>query len=178
MDGEPCKPPPEPAVAIELRTLVQQVQGGDPKALPRIRVILNEHPEVTLHLGDLSALVERAWLAVLAGDHPLAIEAMKRTIKEMKRDLAGEHPSALEKLLVGQVIVCWLELQHLQGASADPGRGSLEQANFRLKRLESAQRRFEGSIKALTTLRTLLPAGVAPAGSIRLYDPEQKCQPA
>src|SRR5947209_877821 len=164
MDERPFATPPEPPVAVELRALVQQAQGGDPTALPRIREILDHHPEVWRHLGDLSALVERAWIAVLAADHPVAVEAMKRTVQEMMANLAGEHPTPpLEKLLVDQVVACWMELQYVQGVSANAGHGSLEQARYRLKRLESAQKRFESSLKTLTTLRTLVPAGLAPA---------------
>jgi hypothetical protein len=178
MDAEHSSTTHEPPVAAELRVLVQQAQDGDARALPRIREILDTYPVIAAHLGDLAALVERAWIAVLAADNPLTIEAMKRTIQGMRQDLAGEHPTPLEKLLVGQVIVCWLEVQCLQGAAAEPGRGSLEQASFRLKRLESAQRRFDGSVKTLTTLRSLLPAGLAPANGIRLYDPDQQRQQA
>src|SRR3954449_2279906 len=76
--------PARPPIALELRALVQQAQGGDPTALPRIREILDEHPEIWQHLGDLSALAERAWIAVLVADHPLAVEAMRRTLTEMK----------------------------------------------------------------------------------------------
>src|SRR4051794_11835823 len=97
MEEKPFATPPEPPVAVELRALVQQAQGGDPTALPRIRQILDDHPEVWQHLGDLSALAERAWITVLSADHPLAVEAMKRTVQQMRADLVGEHP--LEKLL-------------------------------------------------------------------------------
>lgn len=62
----------------------------------------------------------------------------------------------------------------MESISADPGRGTLEQANFRLKRLESAQRRFDNAVKSLTTLRTLLPAGLAPAQSIQIHEPTRQ----
>jgi hypothetical protein len=178
MDEGLCKTPSEPAVVVELRTLVQQAQGGDPAVLPRIRQILDDHPEVWQHLGDLSTLAERAWISVLAGDNPLAVEAMKRTVAEMKADLAGEQPSRLERMLVDQVIACWMETKVLECSSADPVRGSLDQANFRLKRLESAPKRYLNAVKMLTDLRTLLPAGLSPSGAIKLYEPEPKRQRA
>ena len=172
MDAEPSKVSPEPPVTVELRTLVQRAQGGDATALPRIRQVLDEYPEVWQRVGDLSALAERAWITVLASDHPLAVESMRRTVEEMKADLAGEHPTRLERLLVDQVVACWMEVKYMESVSADPGRGTLEQAAFRLKRLESAQRRFDNAVKSLTTLRTLLPAGLAPAQSIKLHQPK------
>ena len=134
---------------------------------------LHEYPEVWQRVGDLSALAERAWIAVLASDHPLAVESMKRTVEEMKADLAGDHPTRLERLLVDQVVGCWMEVKYVESVSADPGRGTLEQAAFRLKRLESAQRRFDNAVKSLSTLRTLMPAGLAPAQSIKLHEPKE-----
>jgi hypothetical protein len=163
MDAEPSTTTPaEPSVTVELRALVQRAQAGDPQALPRIRELLETFPQIWEHLGDLSALAERAWIAVLAADHPLAVESMRRTTQEMKQDLAGDSPSRLERMMADQVIVSWMELKYLEGVSADAGPGSLRQAGFQLKRLESAQRRYLSAVKALTTVRALLPAGVVP----------------
>src|SRR4051812_33550240 len=136
MDADPLHRPSEPPVAVELRALVQSAQAGDPAALPRIRRILDERSEVWRHVGDLASLAERAWIAVLAADNPVAVESMKRTVNEMKADLAGDNPTRMERLLVDQVVACWLEVSYLEGVSADPGRGSLQQAGLRLKRLE------------------------------------------
>jgi hypothetical protein len=166
---EPAAGCAEPPAAVELHALVRRAQAGDPGALPRIREVLEDHPEVWQHVGDLAALVEQAWIAVLAADHPLAAEAMRRTVMEMKADLAGEHPTRLERMLVDQVVACFLEVKYLEGVSAEPGRGSLGQAAFRLRRLESSQKRYLSAIKMLTTVRTLMPAGLAPALAITLH---------
>jgi hypothetical protein len=174
MDAEPLSRPTEPPFAAELRALVLTAQAGDPAALPRIRLILDGHPEVWRHVGDLATLAERAWIAVLAADHPVAVESMKRTVAEMKADLAGEHPTRLERLLVDQVIACWLEISYLETVAADPGRSSLDQADFRLKRLDSAQKRYLSAMKALTALRALVPAGLEPTPSVKLHDPAKR----
>src|SRR5262249_32522625 len=126
------------------------------------------------HVGDLAALSECAWIAVLAADHPVAVESMKRTISEMKADLAGEHPTALERLLIDQVVACWMEVSYLEAASADPGRSSLDQADSRLKRLESAQRRYFNAVKTLTSVRTLTLPGLSPTPAVRLHDPKKQ----
>src|SRR5947209_12633703 len=117
MAAEQSKTPPEPAVALELRALVQRAQGGDATALGPIRQLLDQHPEIWQHVGDLSALVERAWIGVLAADHPLAVESIKRTLAAMKAELAGDHPSRLEQLLVDQVAACWLEARYMEHLS-------------------------------------------------------------
>ena len=126
------------------------------------------------HVGDLATLAERAWITVLAADHPVAVESVKRTVAELKADLAGEHPTRLERLLIDQVIACWMEVSYLETASADPGRSSLDQAGFHLKRLESAQKRYLSAMKALTALRALAPAGLEPTPSVKLHDPAKR----
>jgi hypothetical protein len=174
MDVEPLPRPTEPPAAAELRALVQAAQAGDPSALPRIREILDQRPEVWHHVGDLATLAERAWITVLAADHPVAVESMKRTVAEMKADLAGDNATRIERLLVDQVIACWMEVSYLESVSADPGRSSLNQADFRLKRLESAQRRYLSAMKALTSVRTLALPGLAPTPTVKLHDPAKQ----
>jgi hypothetical protein len=174
MDAEPLPRPTEPPLAADLRALVQAAQAGDPSALPRIREILDQRPEVWRHVGDLATLAERAWIAVLAADHPVAVESMKRTVAEMKAELAGENPTRIERLLVHQVAAYWMEVSYLESAAADPGRSSLEQADFRLKRLESAQRRYFTALKTLTSVRTLALPGLAPTPAVKLHDPTRQ----
>jgi hypothetical protein len=155
---------------VELRALVQSAQGGDPSALPRIRDILDHRPEVWQHVGDLAALAEHAWIALLAADHPVAVESMKRKVAEMKAELAGDDPTRIERLLVDQVVACWMEVSYLESVSADPGHSSLSQADFRLKRLESAQRRYLHAMQTLTTVRGLALPGRAPTPAVKLHD--------
>jgi hypothetical protein len=163
--------PTEPPVAAELRSLVQRAQAGDTSALLRIRAVLDNHPEVWQYLGDLSGLVERAWTSVISADNPLVIEATTRTIAEMKADLAGDQPTRLELMMVDQVVAQWMEVKYLEAASAEGGGSPLANDSLRLKRLESAQRRYFHAITMLTTVRALAPAGGAPVGTIRLYEP-------
>lgn len=171
---QPTGPPAEPPIMVELRTLVKQAEADDETALPRLRQLLDNHPEIWHHVGDVAGIVERGWIGHLAGGDPLAVESMKRTITEMRADLAGDHPTRVERMLVDQVIVCWLESKYMESASALGKQGSVENANYRLKRLESAQRRYEGAIKSLTSMRALLPTGLAPAGAIKLHEEKER----
>jgi hypothetical protein len=170
MDEKPLGTLTEPPVAAELRALVLRAQTGDATTLPRIRTILDEHPAIWRHVGDLSALAERAWIAVLSGEHPLAVESMKRTVTDMKADLAGKHPTRMEQMLVDQVVGCWMEVKYLETAYAEPAQGSLQQAGFRLKRRESAQKRYLAAVKTLTTVRALTPAGLTPSPAATVYE--------
>jgi hypothetical protein len=48
------------------------------------------------------------------------------------------------------------------------------QASYRLKRAESAQRKFLSAMKMLTTLRAAVPKGLAPINCLRLYTEERE----
>ena len=76
-------------------------------------------------------------------------------------------------MMVDQVLANWMETKYLEAADADSGKRSLDQASFRLKRLESAQRRYMNAIKMLTTLRTLIPAGLAAKQPLKIYEPKR-----
>ena len=162
---------PELLLKNELHGLVERAEAGDPTALHRnrIRQILDDHPEVWRHVGDLSTLVEHAWIAVLSANDPLAAEAIRRTVKEMKTELGGEHPSPLEKMLVGEIVAAWLEVKFLNTVSAGKESDWVAREALHLRRRESAHNRYLGTIKALTTMRALLPTGLALAKSPRLY---------
>jgi hypothetical protein len=78
-------------------------------------------------------------------------------------------------MLVEQAVVGWLEAKFMECVAADPSKFTLTQASFRLKRLESAQKRYQAALKLLITMRTQMPNGLAPAGSVKLHEePERK----
>jgi hypothetical protein len=174
MDSKPCDKPTDPAVLAQLQALTERAKAGDTAALPHLRRVLDAHPEVWRYVGDLSALVERAWASALSAADPLALESMLRMAAEMKRDLAGEHPGCLEQMLVDQVVTCWMETRYAEMASSDQGEASLKQAGFRLKRLESAHKRYMEAVKELATLRRLQPSGRTPAAAVGLYEPDRQ----
>jgi hypothetical protein len=155
-----------------LRGLVEQAQAGDTTALARLRQLVDEHPEVWRHFGDLAARVEGAWLGLLAADHPLMVEALKRTAQEMKTDLLGENPTRLERLLVDQVVSGWLETRYAEAQAVRPASSGVDQGARRLRHEESAKRRLLAAVKTLTTLRALLPTGASQPSAPRLYDPD------
>ena len=63
LETDPLHPAPEsPSVAGELRVLVDRARRGDLDALPRLRELLDGHPEVWRSFGDLARHAEAAWV--------------------------------------------------------------------------------------------------------------------
>jgi hypothetical protein len=123
-------------------------------------------------LADLAARVEHAWLDLLSAEHPFLANALKGSAQEMKTDLLGDNPTPLERLLVDQVVSCWLEVHHAEAEVEGLPFGSVKPAGFRRRHLKAAQRRFQTAVKALRDIRTLVPTGSAQRLAPRLYEPE------
>jgi hypothetical protein len=92
----------------------------------------------------------------------------------LKADLAGDEPTPIEALLIDHLAACHLAAQHAEIQAASGCGGSLEQANFRLRRAESAQKRLLHATKTLATLRALVPQGLVPASPLKVFAPEKK----
>src|SRR5262245_51764440 len=159
---------PEPAVVAELRTLVQKAKAGDVSVLPRMRAILDDHPEVWQAVGDLERVVVRSWAELLGGDDPLSVEAVRRKAERLRAELEGDNPTPLERLLAGPVVAGWLEMSHAQVKMVDPGGSTLGQAGFTLRRAEQTQKRYLAAVRTLATVRHLLPRGLLPVSHLRL----------
>jgi hypothetical protein len=175
-DARPSQPPQEPPVKRELQALVARAKQGDVTALPGLRAILDAHPEAWETVGDLARFVERAWIDLVAGDDPLVRESMKRQAGALREALAGPHATKAEALLVDLVVNNWLGAQQAEYAQATQtgAGGSIMQANYRIRRSESAQRKFLLAMKMLTTLRAVVPEGLAPINSLRLHTEEER----
>jgi hypothetical protein len=113
-EDAPVSIPLPPPVFDQLRALGEQAQKGDATVLPMIREILDTRPEIWRHYGNLSVIAEQAWISVVAGKDPAVAESIRRTVQEMRAELAGENPPRLERMLVDEVLACWMETSILR----------------------------------------------------------------
>lgn len=174
--GEHSKKPKATWAALlaQLTELADKANAGDRQALDGLRQLLDRNPDVCRHVGNLSQIAENSWIDLLVEGDLLGREATKRQLAALKKNLAGEHPTPLEELLVDNITVAYLAQRHAEIHEAGDVGGSLQQAAYRLKRSESAQRRYLAAIKTLSTLRAKVPAGLAPLKGLKLHDPSQK----
>src|SRR5262249_49374550 len=124
--ADPARPrarPPRPRPAAEqtsppgptppdyqqlFRELVARANDGDREALARLRKFLDLNPHLWERAGDLTAVAERAWIELVAGQDQLVAESVRRRLARLKADLGGPHATPLEFLLIDQVAVTWL----------------------------------------------------------------------
>jgi hypothetical protein len=153
---EPPTPRPQPAAEPDLDALLERARRGDPGAVPALRAALDGTPGLWERAGDVAAHAEHAWVALIAGDDELLREAVRRKAAGLRAEVAGPDPSPLEALLAARVVSTWLQVHYAEAASAQARDVPLRVAEFGLKRVESAARRFDRAVAALAAVRRLL----------------------
>jgi hypothetical protein len=145
----------------ELYEVFDRTQRGDLEALPRIRELLEDRPELWQSYGDVARHALSSWIKLIAGEN-LALEvSTTRKADSMRAEVAGPAPSPLELLLADRVVATWLQLAHAEVMLAQARDASLKLLIFAEKRLDGATRRHLTAIGALATLRRLLPTSPA-----------------
>ena len=150
-------------LVTQLRLLSDKANTGDQAALFELRSMLADDHRLVEHLGDLAQHVETAWLDRVAGNNALMRESVSEHLADMKAQLGGPCPTAIEKLLVDQIAINVVATHHAAYAEATADIGNPKQVALRCKRSESTQKRFLDTVKLLTTLRAFAPAGLQPA---------------
>ena len=149
----------EQSVLDQLAAVVALAKQGKAEVLPQLRQLLDDHPEIWRHYGNLSGQVTAKWLDLLAGDDVLIRESASRQVNELRAELQAEDASPLETLLVERVIASWLQVRYFDSAVALAAEGvPTTQARFMDQQLHRAQKRHTEAIKAMAEVRKLLPA--------------------
>lgn len=150
------------STAQELRALVAQVDKKKPAAgdVSALRNFLEAHPGVWRITGDLA---EQANLIMIEDmQAPTAMkEALKVGLSAMAAELTQPGDGELEKLIIRQIVGCWLRLSYVEYVY---NRNTVAGVNIRQgdhweRRLSSAQRRYLRAVESLARVRRLrLPA--------------------
>jgi hypothetical protein len=142
----------------KLQDLLRLAEKGEENAVPEIRQILNEHPNLAWDFVDLAKVAEDALIEDMTREQDLATrELMRCQLEAMKAEIAGNEHSPLERLLSERVVVTWLEVQFFEALYVRNMRNlSITQAEHHQRRLDRAHRRHLSAIRALAQIRKLL----------------------
>ena len=100
-------------------------------AVVELREVFNNTPDLWEQAGNLARQAENALLSAATGLNELAKEAIYGQLTSQKRELAGPHPTALERLLVERIVLCWVDLHYADAL----GRAPLHRRRDRVCRL-------------------------------------------
>jgi len=170
-DREAADPEQARRLRQRLEKLNARANAGEPGALAELEAFLKDQPEVLAAAGDLARHAEKVWTDLVVGADSFTRIAVASQVERLKAELAGPDPSPLEKLLVDHTAIAYLAQRGAELSAAQSG-GTIPQAAFRLRKAESAQRRFLLATKSLATLQALQSQATRPVKGPRLYDPE------
>ena len=151
----------EEPYSAETRQLLQRAQAGDPAVLSELRELLDARPALWQRLGDLGGLVEEALLGLAAGKSLLARESIRRRLGELRTELEGPAPSAVESLLAGRAVVCWAQCHLADLEAAQQAKAGAPAAHAE-RRQAGAQARYLAALKMLTLVRKLARPPLSP----------------
>jgi len=127
---------------------------GDIKAL---RAFLKKHPELWVAAGNLT---EYAALGLIVGmEMPATVrESLRQGWDALRDELGYQTAPPLERLLIEQVVLCWLRHNMLElryTCAVDKGMTAL-QGDFWNRRLAASQRRYLRACETLARIRKMV----------------------
>lgn len=149
-----------PLTGARIHTLLDKARHGDHKAIGELRPLMDAHPELWRQIGDMAYQADQSLIHATAGKDELTIEAMTRKLEKMRAELAGEHPTPLERLLAARIASCWAALAYAETIyHQNMGDLTLGQGDYHQRRIDHCHKRYLGAVKALAVVRRLqLPA--------------------
>jgi len=139
--------------------ILDRIEKGDRSALPRLRQILDDVPDIVEELGDLTKIARSAIRNRLGADGLLLGEVLERKETALAAEIAGPNPTILERLLSDQIVLCWQHLRYLQIKYGQTKEHTFREGEYFERCIDKAQKRYLSAIKTLAQIRKLgLPA--------------------
>jgi hypothetical protein len=136
--------------------LVERARTGDREARQELRVTLESCPSLWQPAADLTRHVEDQLIEVISRESPLLAESLRLSTTAMRKELAWDTATPLERLVIDQAVISLLELQHHQMATS-LSRVRRQDAQFWDQRRDRAQQRHLAALKTLAEIRNLAP---------------------
>jgi hypothetical protein len=146
----------------DLHKIIKRTSVKDPKIedVDRLREILQESPTLWQLVGDLSYRVRALLIEELGGSSAFFRESVHEAMKHMEAELEQEGATALEQLLIQQVLLSFVRLREVElrhnSAIHTEGPVSVAVVDFWEKRLSTAERRFFRACETLARTRRLI----------------------
>ncbi len=158
------------------------IKQGRTDLLGHLRQQLRRVPQLWQHYGDLGRLTQVAWASQIAGDVHLVRESLMLQMDRQRQELAGDNPSAAERLLAERVVLANLQLAFYEQLAAQnaPRLLGTKLGEAVAKRLKSANHELRQATSQLTKIKQLQSASKPhrPAAALKLFDPDRKQQAA
>jgi hypothetical protein len=161
----------------ELARLLRRAEQGDLSVLPRLRQALDGDARLWRHYGDLAMQAIGSLIKLAAGTNVLLGESLLRKALALKEELAGESPSALDRLLAERAAATWLQTNYYDGLMAQAAKAGEARSRLLQAQQDAAHRRHLAALKTLAAVRRLLKPAVSPVDLALRPLPEGRPQP-
>jgi hypothetical protein len=104
--------------------------------------------------GNLADAVEKRLVNGIACQDISLRLALHHKVAEIRKELEGERPTAVERLLCHRVALCWLEVHKADLLFHRDGQ-SFEQARFAVAVQNAAHKRYLSALRELAQVRKL-----------------------
>jgi hypothetical protein len=148
-------------IVRRLDELAKKVEEGEEGAMPALRKILEENPDLAWRLANFARAAENVLLKQLtrSKDNSVTEVAMRRQFAAMREEIAGDDPSPLERLLAERIVATWIQVQIFESISvSDLKNFATSQAAYHQRHLDRAHGRHLSAIRTLAQIRKMGPA--------------------
>lgn len=145
----------------KVRDLIDRTnkEKPNPEDVQELRRVLAESPKLWRVAGNMATLASESivhrWDA-----SPFVKESVMRGMEVLRADLGYAEAQPLERLLIEQVVLCWVNLHMLELVHNDrlAERHTTEAGLYWDRRLSNAQRRYMRATESLARVRKLTSA--------------------
>ena len=133
-------------------------ENPDPDDVKALRKALREEPGTWRAAGDMLDHAQDQVIKSMAGGYAVIEESAQRGKEELSEELCEPTDGPLEKLMIQEVILCWLHHSHtvrrMQNVTMK-GTHTSEEGTYWEKRVAASQRRYIRAMKSLARVRKL-----------------------
>lgn len=157
MSKKVTKPHPAMAEVAEYYRLYGEAKG-DSKVLPQLKAFANEHPGV-FDKATLLGVTTLASVLTTMKISDVASITISGEVDAVRRNLGYGKATQLEKLLIEDVVICWLRMQLMEqvySQNVAPDQYDIAKVDHLERRLSATRRRYLRSVESLARVRGLL----------------------
>ena len=147
----------------KVRKLYDKAKKGDKDALRAFENSFAEAPQGLEADGNLGRDLRRHLLDRHLGEDEVFKRGIELRAESLERDLAGDNPTPLERLLIERIVIAWVESHLVDKLCLDKLEFQLaliDKHAFYQKWQERCHRRFLSAVKTLAQVRKLLGMNV------------------
>jgi hypothetical protein len=135
--------------------LVALAQKGNETAINSLHKLIASDRESFRRIGDLSDHVKNQFISLMTRGSVVARQSLIVRLDELANDLQSGKQSAVSRLVIDQIIICWLDVSYQQAMSAEP-HAKKGDADFADRRLGKSQKRYMAALELLARVDRLL----------------------